>query len=233
MPYSTQATNQVFEYITHKIKTRQWVPGTKIATETQLCQELGVSRAAVRQAIEKLSALRVLRKLQGSGTYVEEFEQTSLSGLIYYPVTRHTMTTVLEFRRMFDSYSTELFIQKCTQEDIAKLRKNYSEMSEASSDHERFRYLDNEFHDLIAKGTRNPIISQISDLLTDLLREHQSALYSSVGPEHAIQYHGMILSCIEQGNAELAGIYARMHIDNSLHTLEETPEEAPKLYAEK
>ncbi|HWS41501.1 MAG TPA: FCD domain-containing protein [Pseudoflavonifractor sp.] len=225
MPYSTQASNQVFEYITQKIKTRQWAPGTKIATEPQLCQEIGVSRSAVRQAIEKLSALRVLRKLQGSGTYVEEFEQTSLSGLLYYPVNRRTMKTVLEFRRMFDSYNTELFIQKCTPEDIVALQANYGEMCKSSSDHERFRYLDNEFHDLIAKGTRNPIIAQISDLLTDLLREHQSALYSNVGPEHAIQYHGMILNCIENRNAELAGIYARMHIDNSLHALEEKPEE--------
>lgn len=221
MSYSVQAANQVLEYIANKIKTQQWLPGTKISTEAQLCQELGVSRSAVRQAIENLSALRVLRKLQGSGTYVEEFEHTSLSGLLYYPVTPETMTTVLEFRRMFDSYNTELFIQKCTQEDVLRLRENYSAMVAAAEDHAQFRFLDNEFHDLLAKGTRNPIIAQISDVLTDLLQEHQGALYSSVGPEHAIEYHGMILDCIERGNAELAGIYSRMHIDNALHTLKE------------
>lgn len=221
MPYSLQATNTVFEHITHSIKSGAWTAGTKIATETQLCQELAVSRAAVRQAIEKLSALGVLRKVQGSGTYVEEFQRVSLSGMLYYPVTPETMTVVLEFRRMFDSYNTELYIQKCTRADVALLGDNYQRMRQARDDHQQFRYLDNEFHDLIARGTRNPIIAQISEVLTDLLREHQSALYSNTGPEHAIQYHGMILSCIEEGNAELAGIYSRMHIENSLKTLAE------------
>ncbi len=219
MAYSVQAANMVFDYLTQQIKTKQWLPGTKIATETQLCEQLGVSRIAVRQAVEKLSALAVLRKVQGSGTYVADYEDVSLQGLLYYPVTKGTMTTVLEFRRMFDSYNTELFIAKCTEADIQKLEENYQAMKVAAADRKQFRYLDNEFHTQIARGTRNPIIIQISNLLTDLLIEHQNALYQNVGPEHAIEYHGIILENIKSRNAELAAIYARMHIDNSLKAL--------------
>lgn len=219
MAYSVQAANTVFDYITQKIKTRQWLPGTKISTENQLCEQLGVSRIAVRQAVEKLSALMVLRKVQGSGTYVEEYENVSLQGLLYYPVDKNTMTTVLEFRRMFDSYNTELYIGKCTEEDINRLEENYRAMKAAVDDRSQFRYLDNEFHSMISRGTRNPIIIQISNLLTDLLIEHQNALYQNIGPEHAIEYHGIILENIKTHNAELASIYARMHIENSLKVL--------------
>lgn len=219
MPYSVQAANMVFDYITEHIKTGLWLPGAKIETETQLCENLGVSRIAVRQAIEKLSALQVLRKVQGSGTYVESFEDASLLGLVYFPITIETMITVLEFRRMFDSYNVELFLNKCTDKEIDELAENFDEMRVAVEDKERFRTLDNHFHDLIARGTKNPIIIQISELLTDLLEAHQSALYNDIGPEHAIHYHSMILDCIKQRNAELAEIYARMHIENSIHIL--------------
>ena len=123
MSYSAQASNLVFKDITEHISSGQWAPGMKIETEEQLCSRLGVSRIAVRQAIEKLSALSVLRKVQGSGTYVNSFKDASLLGMIYYPPTRETMRTVLEFRRMFDSYNAQLFVQYASPEELAELEK--------------------------------------------------------------------------------------------------------------
>lgn len=225
MAYSVQAANIVFDYIAGKIKSGEWTPGTKIETENQLCETLNVSRIAVRQALEKLSTLSVLRKVQGSGTYVEEFKNASLMGLQYFATTKQTMITVLEFRRMFDSYNAELFISKYTAEDLKLLEENYENMKQSLGDRNKFRYYDNQFHEIIAQGTQNPIIAQISNLFTGLLTEHQSVLYHNVGPEHAIEFHGMILQFIKEKNAELATIYARMHIENSLQKLLEKPEE--------
>ena len=219
MSYSNQAANHVFDYIVGKIRANEWTPGTKIETEAQLGENLDVSRIAVRQAIEKLAALSVLNKVQGSGTYVNTFEESSLMGLVYYPPTLQTMLTVLEFRRMFDPYNTELFIDKCSPQDVASLEENYRNMIQFSNDIIRFRFFDNEFHHIIAQGTHNVVIAQISALLTELLTEHQTALYQNTGPEHAIKYHGLILDCIKESNAELANIYARIHIENSMKNL--------------
>lgn len=220
MAYIVQAANTVFSYIAGKIKTRQWPPGTKIATEEQLCEQLSVSRTAVRQAIEKLSAYSVLRKVQGSGTYVEDFEHTSLLGLPFYVTGAEVMITILEFRRMFDSYNAELFIGKCSDEEVALLERNYESMKAAQGDKGKFHFYDNEFHEIIAKGTRNVIIMQIANLFNDLFTEHQLLLYDNVGPEDAIYYHGMILDAIKDRNAELASIYCRMSIENSLKSLQ-------------
>jgi len=224
MAYNVQAANTVFEYIAKKIKTRQWTPGTKIETEEQLCKQLNVSRIAVRQAIEKLAAVSVLRKVQGSGTYVEEFENTSLLGLPFYAAGDDVMITILEFRRMFDSYNAELFIGKCTDEEVALLEQNYEEMKKSVDDKEKFHSCDNAFHEIIAKGTRNVIIMQISTLFTGLFAEHQMFLYDNVGPESGIYYHGMILDAIKNRNAELASIYSRMSIDCSIKALTEKVE---------
>ena len=220
MAYSNNAADAVYNYIVDKIKDGEWLPGSKIATEAQLCKELDVSRIAVRQGIEKLAALSVLRKAQGSGTYVEHFEKSSILGLPFYANNKENVLSILEFRRMFDSYNAELFINKCTQAQIDELEQNYSCMKNSVDDMEKFRLLDNEFHSLIAKGTKNAIIMQISNLFTDVLSNHQTYLYQNVGPEHAIEYHGLILECIKQKNFELASIYSRIHIENSIKKLE-------------
>ncbi len=219
MAYNSQAANKVFSYIVSKIRSSEWTPGTKIETEAQLGENLDVSRIAVRQAIEKLAALSVLEKIQGSGTYVKPFENSSLMGLVYYPPTKQKMLTVLEFRLMFDPYNTQLFIENCKQEDINLLEDNFERLVAASNDMLQFRVIDNEFHHLIACGTHNVIIAQISALLTELLTEHQTALYHNTGPEHAIKYHRLIIDSIKERNAELANIYSRIHIENSMKNL--------------
>lgn len=219
MAYSNQASDMVYDYIIEKIKNKIWLAGEKISTEAQLCEELGVSRIAVRQAIEKLSALSLLKKKQGSGTYVSEFEDSFLLGMPFYASTKENAITILEFRRMFDSYNAELFVSKCNETDIISLEMNYENMKNSFSNMKEFRYYDNEFHDLIAKGTRNAIIIQISNVFMDVLRDLQTTLYQNVGPEDAIEYHGMILGSIKNKNAELASIYSRMHIENSLRQM--------------
>lgn len=217
--YSIQASNQVFNYITDKISSGEWQPGMKIATEEQLCAQLNVSRIAVRQALEKLSVLMVLNRVQGSGTYVNRFSNASLMGLVYYPPTYETMLTVLEFRRMFDPYNTQLFIRYASNDKIDRLRENFSVMLECVDDANKFRNSDNEFHDMIANGTNNPLIIQISSVLTELLRRYQVTQYQNIGPAHAVKWHKMILEAICERNEELAYIYARMHIDNSIESL--------------
>lgn len=63
---------QVEDYIRQRIRSGQWQPGGPIPAERELAQTLGVSRLSVRQAIFNLSQEGLLRRRQGSGTYVSE-----------------------------------------------------------------------------------------------------------------------------------------------------------------
>ena len=61
MSYSSNASQRALNYITDNIRTGHWAAGSKIETEDTISEKLGVSRTAVRQAIEKLSTLAVLK----------------------------------------------------------------------------------------------------------------------------------------------------------------------------
>ena len=216
MSYSTQASDIVFEYIIRCIGEGKWLSGMKIDTEEQLCVSLEVSRVAVRQAVERLSALGVLKKVRGSGTYVNDIKDVSLMGIIYFPPSPETMLKILEFRRMFDPYNAELFTRNASEPERKMLLDNYEEMLKHKDDSEAFQADDIAFHHMLAKGTHNLIISQISLMMNDLSAWNQKYQYDNIGPENAVKWHGRIIEAINDGSPELAALCSKIHIDNSI-----------------
>jgi len=218
--YINQASDMAYEYIIGQIRSGVWKPGDKIATESQLVERIGVSKVAIRQAIERLVAISVLDKIQGSGTYVEKKENMSIMSASIFGLDEEYMMKILEFRRMFDSYNIELFIQRATDEEISVLQRNYTELIAAKDDMQQFYKLDQLFHNIIANGTRNPMIIQISKTFMNIFEDNQKLNYYNAGPENAVKYHGKMLGAIKERNAEVASIYARMSIDESIRCIE-------------
>ena len=218
--YKNQASEIAYDYIVDQIRSGIWRPGDKIATEVQLVESIGVSRVAVREAIERLVTMSVLNKVRGSGTYVEQKDNMSFMSAAILGADADYMLKILEFRKMFDSYNVELFLKYATDEEIELLKQNYQEMVDMKDNMQKFRAIDQRFHDIIAIGTRNPMIIQISKTFTDIFEANQDQMYHKIGPQNAIYYHGKMLEAIEERNAEVAAIYARMSIEASISRLE-------------
>ena len=218
--YKNQASEIAYDYIVDQIRSGIWKPGDKIATEVQLVESIGVSRVAVREAIERLVTMSVLNKVRGSGTYVEQKDNMSFMSAAILGADADYMLKILEFRKMFDSYNVELFLKYATDEEIELLKQNYQEMVDMKDNMQKFRAIDQRFHDIIANGTRNPMIIQISKTFTDIFEANQDQMYHKIGPQNAIYYHGKMLEAIEERNAEVAAIYARMSIEASISRLE-------------
>ena len=218
--YKNQASEIAYDYIVDQIRSGIWKPGDKIATEVQLVESIGVTRVAVREAIERLVTMSVLNKVRGSGTYVEQKDNMSFMSAAILGADADYMLKILEFRKMFDSYNVELFLKYATDEEIELLKQNYQEMVDMKDNMQKFRAIDQRFHDIIAIGTRNPMIIQISKTFTDIFEANQDQMYHKIGPQNAIYYHGKMLEAIEERNAEVAAIYARMSIEASISRLE-------------
>ncbi|MGE4485009.1 MAG: GntR family transcriptional regulator [Oscillospiraceae bacterium] len=70
MAYIKNASELARKFVQGKIESGDWKPGDKIWTESQLSKTLGISRTAVRQALDNFVDHSVLRRVQGSGTYL-------------------------------------------------------------------------------------------------------------------------------------------------------------------
>lgn len=73
---------QLKAVIEDRITTGEWLPGAQVPSERELCEQFGISRITVRQALAELVADGRLNRTQGRGTFVAypRIEQR-LSGL--------------------------------------------------------------------------------------------------------------------------------------------------------
>jgi GntR family transcriptional regulator len=67
---SKTVANQVDEILLDRIRGGTYQAGSRMPSESELSEELGVSRATVRTALAKLAANGLILRKQGDGTYV-------------------------------------------------------------------------------------------------------------------------------------------------------------------
>ncbi|MGB2115610.1 MAG: GntR family transcriptional regulator [Porticoccaceae bacterium] len=58
------------QYLEQQIKSKQWLPGSRIPTEQSLADTFSVSRMTARRAVQELADSGLLERTQGSGTFV-------------------------------------------------------------------------------------------------------------------------------------------------------------------
>lgn len=73
---------QIRENLREKINSNEYMPGSMIPTEAELCQHYGVSRVTVRRAVLDLVQEGLLTRGQGKGTFVaESYGLTTVNGV--------------------------------------------------------------------------------------------------------------------------------------------------------
>src|SRR6056297_337876 len=76
--YQTESLKDVaVNYLTEKILTGEYKPNEKI-NEVQVANELGISRAPIREGIKELSSQGLVKQIPRKGTYVVELTEKDI-----------------------------------------------------------------------------------------------------------------------------------------------------------
>ena len=166
-------SRQVMEAIEKMIREREMGPGDVLPTETQIAEELSVSKSSVREAIKMLEALGVVEIRRGLCTVISENpEQGYLNVMLaHLYLTSGGGEELQTFRQTVEAAYTELAIDQATEEDkeqiaqaLETFRENLHNGTLTSED-------DLAFHTQILKATHNSFMISLGSALNALFRE--------------------------------------------------------------
>lgn len=215
--------DRILQMITEE---RRFSAGDKLPNENDLSQELGISRATLREAVRILSTGGILEIRRGCGTYV--LDQTSSAD--YGALQRAAQATanirdLFEMRLIFEPESAYFAAKRATDEELSEILR-YGEAVEAKilSGEDRTQE-EQRFHESIAKATHNEFMTHLLPIVFEAIRSGVILLQKNQAlSQKNMSDDRMIMEFLEQRNAEGARTAMKLHILHALQELKLTQE---------
>jgi len=212
---SQTLSQEIVEKIEDVILQKKVLPDEKLPTEKEMCAMFGVSRTALREAIQMLSARGLVNIRKGSGIYVNNYSSDHvikpMSLFLELNLDRDYVLYVMEVRKMIEPTIARLAAINRTEDDIKKLGKNLEDLKKCpSNNYYKQGQIDRDFHLIIANACKNPIIPIIVTPIFKLMPKIRTLVYANVdtAKSEALDYHIKIIERIKSKDAE--GAYQMM-----------------------
>lgn len=187
----------------------QLAPGDKLPSEPELGRYFQVSRLVVREALQALAAVGILRVQHGRGAFVEPFRGGPVAEQLTFglgdepALLRH----MLEVRIILETGAIELAALRVTDEDRAQLRAIIEQMRVAAERGQTLESHDRSFHHAIVAAARNPALSRLGSVIDEFFALKSLAYPPSIvwrGSRAEIEEHVALFEAISAGAPERA-----------------------------
>ena len=217
----TSEYEKVITYIYHKMQSGELIVGSKLPTERALAKELGVGRNSAREALSILTGMGMVKRVHGSGNYIEKNAHKAIQQIITMTLALGTITgsNILEFRRNMEKTVCQVVMEKgLSEKQKAHIKEIVSKMEK--SDQEERLYLDKEFHDSLIRATDNPVFVTILEAISEVYREEMREVIEKTDDETAERFF-KIHEGIYQGIANEDSSKALSYIEEHFNLVEE------------
>ncbi|GGT10641.1 FadR/GntR family transcriptional regulator [Streptomyces griseoviridis] len=203
-PHRSALSEQVIAALRQQITSGEWPVGSRIPTEPELVDQLGVARNTVREAVRALAHNGLLDIRQGSGTYV--VATSELAGVMQRRFADTDPRHIAELRSTLESAAARLAAERRTERDLKHLEALLARRDEAweSGDAEAFVTADATFHLAVVAASHNEVMTamfaDLGEVMLDWLREDVGA---ELTPETHLD-HTRLMDAIRAGDAATA-----------------------------
>jgi DNA-binding FadR family transcriptional regulator/uncharacterized protein YgbK (DUF1537 family) len=200
-------------------------PGSRLPSERQLSEALGMGRSTLRESLKALTLLGLLEVRQGDGTYLKKADSVLLPRIIEWGLLLGEQRTMdlIEARQKIEVIIAELATQRRDYRAIEELRKIMKRLQQAGSDYEEFVDADVAFHLKLAEIARNTVLRDILSSIQALLRAWIIRVIESAGnTEFSYQEHLAIFDAVERGDTQAAAAAMQAHMASARQRLIKT-----------
>jgi DNA-binding GntR family transcriptional regulator len=181
-------------------------PGQRLV-ERELVEQLGVSRATVREVLRELA-------VEGLVTVVPQ------RGAIVTALSPDEAADLYEMRASLEALAVRRFVQRATPEQVAALRAAVGEIERtAESDPQDQLPAKDRFYDVLFTGSNSAPLQQTLAGLQARVRLLRATSLSEPGrPQQAAAELRAVVDAVEAGDADAAAAACARHIENAART---------------
>ncbi|MEY2414887.1 MAG: GntR family transcriptional regulator, transcriptional repressor for pyruvate dehydrogenase complex [Ilumatobacteraceae bacterium] len=152
-------SSEIRAQLLEAIRTGELQPGSPVPAERQLCEQFGVARTSVREAIQGLTASGYLERRGNRPVVAERLPEIRLKGDSATLDERKALVRQLfEVRRTIEPAMSELAARRAT----AAERVDITELAGRSTNQlDEFRTIDRGFHTAISRACGNPLLQEV------------------------------------------------------------------------
>ena len=197
--------------------------GTRLPSERQLAEQHQVSRATLREALQRLAARGLVRIKPGAGVFVTNALRSGMPSpwtqlLADHPALR---SDILEFRRVLEGATAYFAAQRATDLDRERISSLLSDLQTYRKKGESLKeaHADAQLHEAIALASHNVMFLHLHNSVLSMLREHISVNRAGLQEldagvsEQLLQQHQVVCDAICSGQPEEARTAMHTHID--------------------
>ncbi len=208
-----------------------WAAGERIPAERELCQQLGVGRASLREALKALEIMGMIETRLGDGTYVCDRSEFLSRPLLWAIASSSTTDPqeLIEARKLIEVELTGLAAGRATGEDLKHIGAFLDEMEGATKDATKFLVADVNFHLAVGQAAHNTILMNALHLIRNLLQQwiSSSLKVQGVAPR-ALEQHRKIFVAIAKRNSASAREAMQVHLQDMARYLLKVQQDSAK-----
>lgn len=200
---------RVYAVLREAILHMRCPPGT-VLRKGQICEQLGVSRSPVAEAIAKLSAEGLVDVVPQSATRVSRFSMSVIREATF-------------LREALELAAVERVAQTITEEQLVALTRNLKlqRLLVEDGDHAGFFEADEDFHNMIMAFTGYQGVTRtLAGVSLQLSRARILLLPSSDRAQESLREHEEVLEALRRRDAETARSAMRFHLGQLISRIE-------------
>ncbi|MGH9340846.1 MAG: FadR/GntR family transcriptional regulator [Acidobacteriota bacterium] len=197
-------------------------PGSRLPTERELCERLGVGRSTLRESVSSLAFIGAIQSRQGSGTYVSAQNDLPVERLIGLGLMlqRSTVQEVIEVRRILEVESVRLAAERHDETDRRALETVMTKMAETAALPAQASQCDVEYHVLLARASHNSVLVHLINGMRKLLEIWiTKAVNRQPVVEEIVREHNEILRAVFNRQPDRAAASMLIHLTNAAERL--------------
>ena len=200
------------------IRENRLAEGTRLPSEIELAEQLGVSRNILREALQHYRTLGIITSAPKTGASIAKLLPENPYGN-YLPFLESAQEAVLpelaKLRYAIETGAARFMIEGATPERLAKLEELAAELDRTVENNRRLE-LDGEFHAELLRLPENSLFNGLIPLVVDFFRKLRPEPHTELSRERAGREHRAILAALRNGNADELQRLLGSHIENYL-----------------